>query len=65
MSIPHQSPSPCRAVAGVCVTLYLFDILTGWVDIGSVCLSAHLLISRLQVYRCSPESHALFCSTCP
>ena len=36
--------------------LYLFDILTGWVDIASVCLSAHLLIDKLQVYRCSPNT---------
>ncbi|CAL5218931.1 g680 [Coccomyxa viridis] len=44
-------PLATRAVAAVCVTLYLFDILTGWVDIASVCLSAHLLIDKLQVYR--------------
>lgn len=54
--------SPCRAVAAVCVTLYLFDVLTGWVDIASVCLSAHLLIDKLQVYRCRLKPLALLCS---
>ena len=37
----------------VCVALYLFDILTGLGEMSAVCLNAHLLLDKYQIYRSS------------
>ena len=45
----------CRSVLVVCVALYLFDILTGLGEMSAVCLNAHLLLDKYQIYRSSPH----------
>ena len=45
----------CRSVLAVCVALYLFDILTGLGEMSAVCLNAHLLLDKYQIYRSSPH----------
>ena len=35
----------------LCVGLYIFGALTGLGEMASVCLNAHLLIDKLQLYR--------------
>jgi len=50
------------------MALYLFNILTGLGDMTSVCLNAHLLIDKLQLYRYQHLSyqrwHVPACITC-
>ena len=44
----------------LCVALYLFNVLTGLGEMTSVCLNAHLLIDKLQIYRSFAPSSLLF-----